>query len=284
MLLKHGRFTAQHRSCHNSTRHADFLVANMRLQVSPELADLLRKMLKVDPRNRITIGDVARHPWVTSSLPRQLVFLNEMLEAARKRAQRAAEAEAAAIDAAAADMAAAFGPRCSGCQSVGNSACKPSSSGGSSGCSSGAGCSSATSAMSIGSGCRLAHNRAVSCGGRGGGGSSGDPCEAGRLPASAFSGGGGRPLSRGSSASSTGQLPLATAAASAVAAARPLSRSGSDSSSGNPGRRQHTSVALTFFIRQSDKDLRALVREAATGGSAAAAGVGCSSRGGHPKP
>ena len=64
--------------------------------------------------------------------------------------------------------------------------------------------------------------------------------------------------------------------------ASPLPRSARVSSS--CGRRRHTAVPLTFFIRQSDKGLRALVLEAAMGSSAADAGGCCSNGGGEPKP
>ena len=232
------------------------------VQVSPELADLLRKMLKIDPRNRITIGDVARHPWVIKNLPRQLVFMNEMLEVARTRAQAAA-AEDAAVD----QAAAAFGPDiCSGCQPGGSASAKPQEPGGNGG------------------------SRSIPIPIAGGGSNRGNgaPGNTERLPPTAFGvssfksltrgssgknlsrNSSGKSLSRGSSANSSGQLPpLATAAAAAVAAARPLCRSGSDGSFGNSSRRRSSTGPLTFFIRQSNKDLRALVHEAAMGNNAA---------------
>ena len=261
-------------------RHAlagpDILIASV-LQASPELADLLRKMLKIDPRNRITIGDVARHPWVTKALPRQLVFMNEMLEVARTRAQTAAAAEAAADQAAVASGADGG----SGCQPGGSASLKPTSIGGSGG--------SRSTPIPI----------------RGASGSkTGASHDADRLPPSAFGFGGGgnslsrggsgrslsrnssgKSLSRGSSANNSGQLPpLATAAAAAVAAARPLCRSGSGSSAGNPSRQRPSSLPLTFFIRQSNKDLRALVHEAAMGNDAADSWGSPSSGGGHARP
>jgi serine/threonine protein kinase len=242
--------------------------------VSPELADLLRKMLKIDPRNRITIGDVARHPWVTKNLPRPLLFMNEMLIAARKRAQAAAAADAAADQA-----AAAFGADGgSGSQPGGSASHKPKGIGGSGG--------SRSTPIPI----------------RGASGSkTGASRDADRLPPSAFGFGGGgnslsrggsgrslsrnssgKSLSRGSSANSSGQLPpLATAAAAAVAAAGPLSRSGGHGSTSSFGSRRPSSVPLTFFIRQSNKDLRALVHEAARGSSAADS-WGSPSSGGRP--
>ncbi len=52
-------------------------------QVSGELRDLIRRMLEVDVARRITIAEVARHPWVAADMPPELSSLNGRLAAVR---------------------------------------------------------------------------------------------------------------------------------------------------------------------------------------------------------
>ena len=38
------------------------------LQLSPECQDLLDKIFQVDPKQRITLQDIQKHPWYTAAL------------------------------------------------------------------------------------------------------------------------------------------------------------------------------------------------------------------------
>ncbi len=62
-----------------------FISLSIPAQASPELQDLIRRMLEVDVRRRITIAEVARHPWVAADRPAELGSLNDRLAAARAR-------------------------------------------------------------------------------------------------------------------------------------------------------------------------------------------------------
>ena len=37
------------------------------IRLSPEAGDLLQNMLRVDPRERLTLAEIMEHPWVTNS-------------------------------------------------------------------------------------------------------------------------------------------------------------------------------------------------------------------------
>ena len=48
-------------------------------QVSAGCRDLLHRILVADPRMRITIADIQRHPWFTRDLPDGLAQMNDQL-------------------------------------------------------------------------------------------------------------------------------------------------------------------------------------------------------------
>lgn len=55
-------------------------------QATPALANLLHRMLEVDPHERITAGEILAHPWVVKDMPSGLASLNSRLAAARSGA------------------------------------------------------------------------------------------------------------------------------------------------------------------------------------------------------
>lgn len=44
------------------------LRCHVHLQLSPECQDLLDKIFQVDPKQRITLQDIQKHPWYTAAL------------------------------------------------------------------------------------------------------------------------------------------------------------------------------------------------------------------------
>ena len=47
--------------------------------VTPECQDLLSKILAGDPAQRITLGEVQKHPWYTQELPPGVAEMNDRL-------------------------------------------------------------------------------------------------------------------------------------------------------------------------------------------------------------
>jgi len=98
--------------------HANFWLAHeQKIKFSSEFKDLINQMLSVLASDRITIGDIMKHPWVRATSPHPSEVTKELelrharimkvkrekaLEAAKKRA--AAESTAAPMDGSADDM------------------------------------------------------------------------------------------------------------------------------------------------------------------------------------
>ncbi|KAK9861780.1 hypothetical protein WJX84_011716, partial [Apatococcus fuscideae] len=77
-------------------RNADYRIPD-NPPTSPELKDLLSKILVVDPKHRATIADIIRHPWFSRGLPKGVLDMNDKLVAEKQHAGYQSEAEIRAI-------------------------------------------------------------------------------------------------------------------------------------------------------------------------------------------
>ncbi len=62
-------------------------------QTSPELKDLISKILVADPQRRATIKDIIAHPWFSKGLPRGVLEMNDRLVQEGQHAGYQSEAE-----------------------------------------------------------------------------------------------------------------------------------------------------------------------------------------------
>ena len=73
-------------------RNADYRFPD-KPEVSPELKDLIRRILVADPQRRANIPDIIAHPWFSKGLPRGVLDMNDKLVAERQHAGYQTEEE-----------------------------------------------------------------------------------------------------------------------------------------------------------------------------------------------
>ncbi|KAK9837894.1 hypothetical protein WJX74_007403 [Apatococcus lobatus] len=73
-------------------RNADYKIPD-KPETSPELKDLIRRILVADPKHRATILDIIAHPWFSKGLPRGVLDMNNKLVAEKQHAGYQTEEE-----------------------------------------------------------------------------------------------------------------------------------------------------------------------------------------------